>query len=135
VRRIRPRAVIAAGLLVLMAGCGGDDGSRSVEDGFRVQDDTPVPEGARTIPVDGFSYGYTPAEIAVAPGEPVALSFTSTESLHDLLSEDLDVYAYAQMGETAVGGFTAPDQPGRYVFWCTIPGHLDAGMEGVIVVG
>jgi plastocyanin len=127
---------ILLGLLLVASACGGDDGgSTSMEDGFRVQDDTPVPEGARTIPVDGFSYGYTPAEIAVGPGEAVALTFTSTDSLHDLLSEELDVYAYAQLGETVVGGFTAPDEPGRYVFWCTIPGHRDAGMEGVIVVG
>jgi plastocyanin len=122
--------------MLAVAACGGDDGgSASVQDGFRVRDDTPAPAGARTIAVEGFSFGYAPAEIGVAPGEAVALTFTSTDSLHDLLSEDLGVYAYAQMGETAVGGFTAPDEPGRYVFWCTIPGHRDAGMEGVIVVG
>ena len=134
--RIRTLAALAL-LAPLAASCGGDGGSTrstSLQDGFRVGDDTPVPPGARTIEVIGYSFGYTPEEIVVARGEAVALSLYSSDTLHDLVSDEIDVYAYAHAGETAVGGFTAPNEPGRYQFWCTIPGHRDAGMEGWITV-
>ena len=39
----------------------------------------------------------------------------------------------ARGGETATGGFTAPD-PGSYTYDCTVAGHRDAGMEGKLVV-
>jgi plastocyanin len=31
--------------------------------------------------------------------------------------------------------FAAPNEPGRYQFWCPEPGHAEAGMVGEVIVG
>ena len=37
-------------------------------------------------------------------------------------------------GETVKVTFTAPSEPGRYPYLCTFPGHLMAGMKGLMTV-
>jgi azurin len=37
-------------------------------------------------------------------------------------------------GETVEVTFTAPKEPGEYLYICTFPGHYLAGMKGVLVV-
>ena len=40
----------------------------------------------------------------------------------------------ADPGEVTEVEFTAPDEPGEYIYICTYPGHYQAGMEGVMIV-
>lgn len=40
----------------------------------------------------------------------------------------------AGAGETVKVTFTAPKEPGEYMYICTFPGHYLAGMKGVLVV-
>src|SRR5262249_51179815 len=40
----------------------------------------------------------------------------------------------AGAGETVEVTFTAPDKPGRYIFFCSFPGHYAHGMRGVFNV-
>ncbi|GMU67542.1 MAG: hypothetical protein AMXMBFR36_38160 [Acidobacteriota bacterium] len=37
-------------------------------------------------------------------------------------------------GETVEVTFTAPTEPGEYVYICSFPGHYAAGMKGILVV-
>ena len=37
-------------------------------------------------------------------------------------------------GETVSADFKAPAKPGQYVYICSFPGHLSAGMRGVLTV-
>ena len=37
-------------------------------------------------------------------------------------------------GESDTIEFTAPDEPGEYIFLCSFPAHMFAGMRGVMVV-
>lgn len=37
-------------------------------------------------------------------------------------------------GESDTITFTAPTEPGKYVYICTFPGHFAAGMKGVLIV-
>jgi uncharacterized cupredoxin-like copper-binding protein len=37
-------------------------------------------------------------------------------------------------GETVSVRFVAPSQPGTYQFLCSVPAHLEQGMEGVLTV-
>jgi len=43
------------------------------------------------------------------------------------------LHVASEAGHTAQIAFT-PSQPGTYVFYCTVPGHRQAGMEGRLVV-
>lgn len=137
---------LAAGPL---AACGPDDDSTSTErtsmegrddhmtsmDGMDDDHDEPsaVVEGARQIEVTGSSFAFDPDEIEVATGEDVAIVLTSTDILHDFTIDELDAHVAADGGETETGGLRA-EEPGRYTFYCTVPGHREAGMEGTLIV-
>jgi plastocyanin len=140
----RPRVVLAA----LVAGLGvvtacGDDPSEAVSTPGRGtsagqgsaghEAASPVTDGARRVPVTGRSFSFELREITVRVGEDIAIAFTSEDSLHDFTIDGLDAHVAAEPGETAVGGFRA-GEPGRYSVYCSVAGHRDAGMEGVVVV-
>lgn len=129
-------ALLAAALL---AACGGDDDTGTSPmnqmgdhmDGDR--DGGEVAPGAREIEVSASSFAFDPDTIEVEAGEDVAIVLTSTDILHDLVVDDLDVHVSAGGGETSTGGLHAED-PGTYTFYCSVSGHREAGMEGTLVV-
>ena len=53
--------------------------------------------------------------------------------VHDFTIDELDAHVAADRGETATGGFST-DEPGTYTYYCSVPGHRDAGMEGTLTV-
>lgn len=71
------------------------------------------------------------------PAEPATVAVTCEAGpAHDLVigvdGEELSVVECAG-GETATGQVDLP--AGEYTFWCTIPGHREAGMEGTVTIG
>jgi plastocyanin len=120
-------AVVAAGALVLTA-CGGgsDDGDRAY-----VEPKGPAEE---TISISAKNFSFTPDEITAAPGI-VELELTSTGGLHDLVFDDDKVPGFrleATSGDTDAKKIDL--QKGTYDFYCSIPGHRQAGMEGTLKV-
>ncbi|MBK5221818.1 MAG: cupredoxin domain-containing protein [Acidimicrobiia bacterium] len=132
---------------VLLAACGSDDpadqaGSDTMspaedgEDGHMDGDhggSSDVADDARRIEVLASSFEFDPPEIQVAAGENIAIVLTSTDILHDFTIDEFEAHVAADRGETEVGGFTA-EEPGRYIYYCTVAGHREAGMEGTLVV-
>jgi uncharacterized cupredoxin-like copper-binding protein len=51
---------------------------------------------------------------------------------HDFTIDELDVQLLMGANETVEGTFEA--RPGTYTFYCSIPGHREAGMEGTLTV-
>jgi plastocyanin len=96
-------------------------------------DPSPVAEGAREIPVTADDFAFDPEEITVAVDEDIAIVLTSVDILHDFTIDELDAHVAADRGETATGGLRA-EEPGSYSFYCAVPGHREAGMEGTLVV-
>ena len=47
--------------------------------------------------------------------------------------EDLALHLSAAAGESETITFT-PSEPGEYEFFCTVPGHGEAGMAGTLIV-
>jgi len=103
---------------------------------------------------------YAPALIEVTAGTPVDLTLVNQDALeHDLSVLEIPVESLSEanpmslehqmeMGEVAMepvlhvaaeAGATnqlrfTPTSPGRYEFYCTVPGHKQAGMLGILVV-
>jgi len=48
-------------------------------------------------------------------------------------AENYDLHVSAQVGETSMIEFTV-NEPGTYQFFCSVPGHKDAGMVGELTV-
>jgi len=119
-------AALAAGLL--LAGCGDDD-----HGGDDHGASTPVAEDARRVEVIARNFEFEPSEITAEVGEDLAIVLTSEDSLHDFTIDELDSHVSVRRGETAEGGLHA-EEAGTYTFYCSVPGHQRAGMEGTLVV-
>jgi plastocyanin len=145
-------SILAAG--VLLAACGGDDDSTTPampgteenmpdedmpDDDMSGMDDhedegiSPVAEGARRVEVVAGDFGFDPDEITAEPGEDLAIALTSEDILHDFTIDELDAHVAADAGETAEGGISDLE-PGTYTYYCSVPGHREAGMEGTLTV-
>ena len=130
------RALVAITLAVVaalgVAACGGN--SSSGEDGMGGHEgNAPVHAGAREITMDATSFSFSPSEITMRSGEEVTIMMHSSGAFHDLTVQGKGHVVGAGAGKTAKGGLRI-DKPGTYKFWCTVPGHRSAGMEGTIVV-
>jgi plastocyanin len=73
-------------------------------------------------------------ELQARVGETVALRLENKDaSAHSFDIDELNVHALMPAGKPALALFT-PTTPGTYTFYCSIPGHREAGMVGTLVV-
>jgi len=131
-RVARSVAALALGLLlggVVLAGCGGGGGG-SDSQGY-VEPKGPATE---TISIEAGNFYFKPDAITAKPGI-AKIELTATSGIHDLVFDG----AYFGFSLEADGGGGAQSmkidlKPGRYTFYCSIPGHRAAGMEGTLTV-
>ncbi len=120
-----PRILFAAGVLALgLAACGGDGGNTS-------GDPTTEPD-LRVMGTDALKF--EPTELTADAGT-VAVELQAGETVeHNFVVEELDntQVVMVQPGQSAVG--TVELEPGTYTFYCSVPGHRTAGMEGTLTV-
>lgn len=126
--------------------CGGSSSSRSDSAG---SDATPPSSGAEET--EGRSAGSASTlDIEAAPSGLAYTSVTATASAgevtvdldnpqpleHDVAIEDSSGEVVGQT-EVITEGETSTVvnlEPGAYTFFCTVPGHREAGMEGTLTV-
>jgi plastocyanin len=86
-------------------------------------------------PEDG-SLVFEPDTLEAEAGE-VTIEYTNPSQVPHDVAIEADGETLAQ-GETVTGGDTsvasAELKPGEYVFYCTVPGHREGGMEGRLTV-
>jgi uncharacterized cupredoxin-like copper-binding protein len=114
-------ALLIAGALVLGAcGGGGDDGGETGGD-----------EGATTCSVTGTEFAFDPDTLSVPADEEVTVELVNGGTIeHDFTIDEASVKIAAPATETASGSFTVA--AGTYAFYCSVPGHREAGMEGTL---
>ena len=92
-----------------------------------------VPD-ADEITIEMTEMAFDPDVIEITAGEPVNLTVTNLGAVfHDLTIDELDLQIGADSGETVTVGLEV-DEPGRYEFYCSVPGHASAGMRGTLTV-
>lgn len=128
--RIR-QAAVGLALAAIVTACGGGGADAGDADGGDVG-----ATGGETLEVIGTDgLAFEPDRVTVAAGE-VTVELTSEPAApHTFNIEELDdvEVVMAAGGETATG--TIELEPGTYTFYCSIPGHRQAGMEGTLTVG
>lgn len=142
-------AVLLALALAAMAlvACGDDDGTTTTDTGAEAagaaaegeEEAGAGGEGGATVAFEADPEGglaYTSDEATAEAGN-VTIAFTNPQSLaHDVAIEDANG---EQVGKTEVitdgsDSTTVELEPGEYTFYCTVPGHREAGMEGTLTV-
>jgi plastocyanin len=109
--------------------------------------------GTSTKPSDGAASGsaatqqlsvkamdtmkFDPPTLTARAGQPIQVTLENTGQLvHDFsISEGVSppVASVAQPGQKTVSTFTV-DKPGTYTYFCSQPGHEQAGMKGTLTV-
>jgi uncharacterized cupredoxin-like copper-binding protein len=85
-----------------------------------------------TIETPGMTFD--PDELTVSEGEEVEITLDNTDGqLHNFTLDEADFSIEAAGGESETGTFTAPDA-GEYEFYCSVPGHREAGQVGTLTV-
>lgn len=95
-----------------------------------------VDPDAPEVELEAVEFAYNTSSFEIEAGRPVTIALHNQGVLeHDITIEGFEHLggAHAQPGEEAAFTVTI-EQPGEYRYYCTIPGHLEAGMEGVLVV-
>jgi|GEM_PF-1452540 len=87
------------------------------------------------IDIRGSEFRMQPDSVTVQAGQPVVIVFHNDGVLsHNLVIDALGLKTKTiHTGATTRLSFT-PQKSGRYVFRCSVPGHTEAGMRGVLVV-
>jgi nitrite reductase (NO-forming) len=80
---------------------------------------------------------FDPPTLSAKAGQPIQVTLDNTGALvHDFsITEGVaqPVKSIAQPGQKAVATFTI-DKPGTYTYFCSQPGHEQAGMKGTLTI-
>jgi plastocyanin len=117
----------SAGGEAAAGGSGGAEGGGSGGSGSIVQIET----------VSSSALEYAEKEVTAKAGK-VSIEFTNPQSLaHDVAVESSSGELIGKTELVASGSANATIgnlEPGTYTFYCTVPGHREAGMEGTLTV-
>lgn len=116
--------LLGVGLLVLLAvtACTGTNGSGG--------------SGAIDITVQSLdTFKFSPATLTADAGQTLNVTLNNTGVLeHNFVIDEFNVsLGPVPAGQTASGSFT-PNAAGSYIYYCNVPGHREAGMEGTLTV-
>jgi uncharacterized cupredoxin-like copper-binding protein len=145
-KKLATLLVLALASTALVA-CGGGDDSTTTSETEAAGKANPAPESGKK---EGGSGGvavefeadpsgdlaYTTTEASAESGK-VTIDFKNPQSLtHDVAIESS---GGEEVGKTELIGegetSTSVDlKPGKYTFYCSVPGHREAGMEGTLTV-
>lgn len=112
--------LVAVAALLALAACGGGAAA------------TPAPQ---TINLKAEDIKFDAMNLTAKVGQPVTINFQNAGVLeHSFVIDQFNVkLEHVQPGQTATVTFT-PTAAGTYDFYCSVPGHKDAGMKGTLTV-
>jgi plastocyanin len=123
---VRAAAVTAALLLasgVVVAGCGGDSGGTYHQPAGRAQ---------ATIRIQAGNFFFKPGSVD-APAGIDRVELVGRGGDHTLVIDGVKDFKLS-VGDGDRDSAKVRFRPGTYTFFCDIPGHRNAGMEGTITV-
>jgi plastocyanin len=141
------RASVVASVAVVaalgLAACGGGSSDNSTTAASTPANTTATSGGggggSSTVDIStpsGSDLAYDQKDVSASAGQ-VTVDFKNNESIpHDVAIEDS---SGKQLGATDLvssgsANTTVNLTPGTYTFFCTVPGHREAGMEGTLTV-
>ena len=128
---LRKRRFWLGGLLVAivltLAACGGGG------DGGGTEPTTSAPPAGETLSVTATEFAFDPNALTASADTDVTISLTDAGTVeHDFTIDEAGVKIAVKPGET--GSATVNLSAGTYTFYCAVPGHREAGMEGTLTV-
>jgi plastocyanin len=134
--------LVLASLALVACGSSGSSSSSNTttsESGAAAGGSEKAGGGGETISFEADPNGqlaYTTTTATAKAGD-VTIDFNNPQALeHDVAIEDSSGKIVGQTELVGEGSTSAPLQlkPGTYHYFCTVPGHREAGMEGTLTV-
>jgi outer membrane protein assembly factor BamB/plastocyanin len=98
-----------------------------------IVDATPVAEEEEALLIDMVDIAFVPDEFTIEADTDVVIDFINTGvAVHDFTIDELDIKIVLNPGEEGELTINAP--AGTYEFYCSVPGHRQAGMVGTMTV-
>jgi plastocyanin len=140
-RRASAVMALAALAVVGLAACGGggDDNETTAAAPANTTATVAGGGGGSTVQIStpsGSELAYNQKDVSAKAGS-VTIDFQNNESIpHDVAVEDSSGKTLGQTDLVASGSTntTVDVTAGTYTFFCTVPGHREAGMEGTLTV-
>ena len=141
-RRASAVACVAVVAALGLAACGGGDGNNDTTAAATPPATTTGGGGAggsSTVNIStpsGTDLAYNQKDVSAKAGS-VTIDFQNNESIpHDVAVESSsgDTVGQTDLVASGTANTTVDLQPGSYTFFCTVPGHREAGMEGTLTV-
>lgn len=118
----RPRLLLTVAGVALPLACSSDSGPPAVEG-----------PTAPKLELGATEMRYTPSRIAVGAGDVPVVLRNEGQVVHDLRIEGKPTFLIeVAAGKTATATWSLGK--GRYEIYCSLPGHREAGMEGILEV-
>ncbi len=91
--------------------------------------------GAEEITVRTGDLWFKPERIEVSNGAALNITVRNDGAVfHDFTIDELDLMIDVEAGDTVTAGLSDVE-PGNYDFYCSVPGHAQAGMTGTLAIG
>jgi plastocyanin len=122
---IRSTAAAIAAVALLVAGCGGSSKKTTSAAGNSTLSIAAAPSGALK---------FTQTSLTTRAGK-VTIHFTNKSKVpHGVVITGHGVNAKAAVVTDGSSSATVTLKPGKYTFYCPVPGHRAAGMQGTLTV-
>lgn len=94
---------------------------------------TTASSGAPVLEIDAQDVKWSTTEATVKPGDTITIKNTGALP-HDFSIDELGIKVDLASGESTTVTIPADAKPGSYTFYCSVPGHKEAGMKGTLTV-
>ena len=143
-RRTLALTIVAVLAVLGLAACGGSSNDNTTTAASTPASTTPAGGGASggggsTVNIStpsGSSLSFNQKSVSAKAGN-VTVDFDNMQSLqHDVAVADSSgkVLGQTDLVSSGTSNATVNLQPGTYTFYCTVPGHREAGMQGTLTV-
>ena len=92
-------------------------------------------EEAKQVQIISEEFSFSPETIDVKSGQELEITLANHGALaHNITFKNKDVATDTIQSDNKTTVTASFSKPGRYEFICSVPGHANAGMKGVVVV-
>jgi plastocyanin len=139
VSRMLAAVAVTAVAALALAACGSSDDSTSTTAASTDTSTSTTASGGATVTFEADPSGalaYTQTDVTAKAGNSTIEFDNPSSTGHDVVIEDESGSEIAKTDiiSESTATTTADLNPGTYTFYCSVPGHREAGMEGTLTV-